>query len=319
MINNNRFGWLENPSEVERVVKTLPTPFMTTLIADEKKEINLAKYFKSLVGEDAPKGPQGIGDCVSWAWGNFLNYLQITQLYEKLKEIDFSLFQKFIHDEENVYENDELARLKYEYQECATEATYALSRIEVGNQHNSYSDGSVGAWAAKAAEKFGFLSRPQLEIAGLPGKYDPKRAKEWGAKGLPDHLEPTAKNTVCKVVSKITTFLEAAAAIQNFQTVPVCSNRGFSMTRDNQGFCKPQGVWYHAMLFIGVRWDRPGLLCSQSWGKNTPNGPVQNVDQPDNTFWVDANVCDYMLKQGDSFTGNSVNNYVKRDWIDWSF
>lgn len=351
------YGWLRNPAAVESVMSTLPKPMLGAdghgdelmRSLDETKEMLLYEPFRKIVGKDAPKGPQGIGDCVSWGWGNFDNYLQIAQMLDTLAKSNPLLAQSIVfqlQEEWNSETQDALDALVrgevpnvqstestqegsegsteglvgfggLEYQECATESIYALSRVEVGQQHGSMQDGSVGAWAAKSATDFGNMSRKALEIAGLSPVYDPQRAKKWGASGLPDSLEPIAKKHTCKVVSMVKTFKEAAASIQNLQPVAICSDQGFVMTRDNQGFCKPQGTWYHCMLLMALRWDRPGCLISQSWGANTPTGPVYK-DQPDNTFWADASVIDRILSQSDSFTGNTLANYTKRDYVDWS-
>lgn len=314
-----RYGWMENPMEVERIVSTLPKPLFGAEIndkwLDEAKEVLLYPFFRKLTGGDAPKGPQGIGDCVSWGYANFANYYQVTAIIDKL--VENKLDAKFMQSIDGDYIDKDVVDFirsdpTAQYEEIATESIYGFSRVEVGQQHGSYQDGSVGAWAAKAMTLYGVLTRKKV------GAYDPQRAKSWGAKGVPDDMEPEAKESLFKVMSKVRTFKEAAAAIQNLQGVPICSNQGFSMTRDSQGFCKPQGTWYHCMLLMGVRWDRPGCLCSQSWGKNTPNGPVYK-DQPDNTFWIDANVVDRILSQDDSFTGNGMPLYKKRNITDWRF
>lgn len=328
---SGRYGWIQNPQAVEVVLKSLDKPLFFTaapgLISslDQGKDIYLYDIFRKVNnGKDAPKGPQGIGDCVSWGWSNFVNYLQCVPILDKLATIDRRMAAQVIFAEPKEWDlgvQEALIEMKleakYEFQEISSESIYALSRVEIGGQHNSYQDGSVGAWAAKAVSTMGVLSRPDLKAAGLSPEYDPRRAKDWGAKGLPDALEPIARQHLVKTVSQVKSFEEAAAAIQNLQGVPVCSNQGFTMTRDNQGFCSPKGRWDHCMLFIAVRFDRPGLCCSQSWGPNTPNGPVDK-GQPDNTFWVDAKVVDKMLSQEDSFTGNNFEEYIKRDYVDWS-
>lgn len=312
------FGWVENKDEVARCMATMHMPELKGAgpVLDEKKEVFLYKTVREILGKDAPKGPQGIGDCVSWGWGNHANYTQAIQISLQLKKENLLFLPP--RDETPNFDDLQSKRTAIieEYQEVATEATYALSRVEVGGQRGSYSDGSVGAWAAKAATDYGYLSRKYLEKKGLGGAYDKRRAKEWGAKGLPDDLEPEAKLHPFKTTTLTRSFAEAAALIQNGYGVVVCSNRGFSMTRDNQGFCRPSGVWYHCMYLMAVRWDRPGLCCSQSWGAMVPDGPLDK-DQPDNSFWIDASVIDYMLRQEDSFTASSFTGYPAQDIVDW--
>src|SRR5690606_38137456 len=99
----------------------------------------------------------------------------------------------------------------------------------------------------------------------------------------------------------VTTFREAGAAIQSGYPVAVCSGQGFASQRDGQGFAAARGSWAHCMVFIGVRFDRPGLLCLNSWGPRWIGGPKWPDDQPDGSFWVDARTCDRMLAGRDSF------------------
>lgn len=279
-------GWLNVPAEVEKhssFTKLLSTPRL------EEKEVLLYEAYRRALNRDPIKGPQGIGDCVSWATASFVNHLSAIEILNGEAE---------------------------EFQEAATEVIYALSRVEIGGQRGSFSDGSTGIWAMKALQTKGTLSRKYLQERIGKGDYDKNRAKQWGASGLPDELEPDALKHLVKTVSFVKSFEQAASAIQNGYPVVVCSDQGFSMTRDSRGFAAPRGTWYHAMLFNAVRFDRPGLCCMQSWGANVPDGPLDK-GQPDNSFWVDAKVADRMLAQGDSFTGSQFDGYPAQDVISW--
>ncbi len=315
-------GWKKDPDAVDKILSEIPRPLFGSanqLVMDPNKETFLWDYVRAVLKIDAPAGPQKIGDCVSWGWGNLTNYIACLQIFNQLKNANLirvahigGELVPIIKADDEINPEDKAIRdqLIEEYNEAATEAIYALSRCEIGKQFGSYSDGSVGAWAAKAVATMGTLGRKLL------GPYDPKRAKEWGAKGLPDNLEPEAKQHLIKTVSLVKTFEEAVTAIQNGYPVAVCSDQGFTMRRDSQGFCSASGTWYHCMLFVGQRWDRPGLCCSQSWGKNTPDGPLVK-GQPDNTFWVDAKIADRMLRQNDSFTGSQFQGYPAQNLLDW--
>lgn len=304
----NLFGWTPNQDATDNVLATLPRPLFATAadVNFERKDVFLYDLVRKVKGSDLDPGPQGIGDCVSWGYAGGADALQCISIAETLQG-------------HGLLNSQDKARDAYiqVFEELSTEAIYALMRCEVGKQWNSYSDGAVGAWAAKASTLYGYISRKELERNNMPGKYDKNRAKQWGAKGLPDNLEPIAKKYPIKTVSLVKSFDEAAAAMINYlQPTIVCSNRGFSMRRDAQGFCAPDGTWYHCMKFLGVRWDRPGLLCLQSWGPNSPTGPLM-YNQPTNSFWVDAKVADYMLRQGDSFTIGRFEGYKKANPFNW--
>ena len=308
----NRFGWIDNPQAVENVLKTLPHPIFknSVIVKDSNTTTLLYDYYQKVTNTVAPQGPQGIGDCVSWGWSNKINYVQVVTILDILhqeKELNNFL-------EKGWEANSTLQDLKKEYafEEIASESVYGFSRVEVGQQHNSYEDGSVGAWAAKAATDYGHLTRK------IVGSYNPNRAKEWGAKGVPDNYEPEAKIHTVKVASLVTTIEEAKHAITiNKMPVTICSNQGFTTTRDNNGFCQPSGVWYHCMLVVGYREDMDGFCISQSWGPNEPNGPLA-LNQPTNTFWIASNVMSKILSQGDSFTVDSFNMYRNRSYLDWT-
>jgi len=285
-------GWINDPKEVERILATLPTPLFADAAPHLKhtgddKTVLLYEAARKVMGQDPDPGPQKIGDCVSWGYACGVDLIACIEV---------------LKGEAEEYSWDRRA---------ATEAIYALSRVEYGNLDGSYQDGSVGAWAAAAVTKGGTLSRTKL------GAYDPQRAKQWGAKGLPDELEPEAKQHTVTTAALVKTFEEARDAIANGYPVPVCSGQGFTMTRDAQGFCTPRGSWAHCMCFIGaIAGSRPGLLCKQSWGKNTPSGPLGDIDIPDCCFWVEAATCTRMLREGDSFALSQFNGYPTQS-IPW--
>jgi hypothetical protein len=308
-------GWIPAPHEVDKIVKDLPIPLVTGSklpVGDEQTEVLLYQIFKQVVGRTEYPGPQAIGDCVSHGWKRAVDYTAIMQIHLELKNQFGPTMNYAAQDVQQAK-----AALLEEFQEAATEPIYALSRVEVGGQRGSYSDGSVGAWAAKAVTKYGTLSWKTLADKGLGGVYDAKRAKDWGAKGLPDDLEPLAVKHTVKNTSLVKNFSDAAKLIQNGYVIPVCSNQGFTMTRDAQGFCKASGTWNHCMMFSSVRWDRPGLLCHQNWGLNNPSGPVYK-EQPSNTFWVEPNIVDRMLGMGDSFSPSGFEGYPAQDILTWA-
>ena len=89
------------------------------------------------------------------------------------------------------------------------------------------------------------------------------------------------------------------------------------MTRDKDGFAKPQGRWAHCMCFIAVRGgDRPGAFCLNSWGDLAHTGPVWPADAPVAGFWVDADVVEQMVKQQDSYALSDTTGFPARE-IDW--
>jgi len=292
----SQFGWVDLPEEVEAAVARMPLPFFASAasaIQDSGKgKVSLLYKALSLLLPSFPVHEQTIGDCVSHGFGLCVDVLKAVEIAAGEKE-DF-------------------------HAETATEAIYALSRVEVGGGRLGNEDGSLGAWAADAVVKYGTLARQKYGTFDLT-RYDGNRAKAWGAAraGLPNELEPIAKEHPVKTASMVQSYEEARDAIANGYPVAVCSMQGFTQTRDQDGFAKPSGTWPHCMAFIGMddEYKRPGLLCMNSWGPSWITGPKRN-EQPDGSFWVDAAVADRMLKQRDSFSLSGFVGYPKRDITD---
>lgn len=237
-----------------------------------------------------PVHEQTIGDCVSHAFGLGIDVLQAVEIIR------------------NGDSEQWIA-------ETSTEAIYALSRVERGGGRLGSGDGSVGAWAADAVSKWGTLWRKQYGKYDLR-QYSGKLAKQWGMPraGLPDDLEPEAKPYIVGTTSMVTSYEAARDAIANGYPVTVCSNQGFSDVRDSEGFARPSGSWAHAMVFIAVddASRRPGLCCQNSWGPSWNSGPKRH-NQPDGSFWVDADVANRMLSRDpDSWALSNYRGFPKR-------
>ena len=287
-------GWLHDPEEVDRQLATMPRPLFaaaapslggsgtgkTTLLYKAFKDVNKGSYI------DYPA--QTIGDCVSHGYGHGVDLLEAVQIA--------------------------IGRKNETFHQTATEAVYGLARVDIGGQRGSYSDGAVGAWAAKAVSTIGTVDRD------LVGPYSGDRAKEWGAKGVPSSIKAKAGQHKVKTTSLVSTYEELEDALANGYPVPVCSNQGFSLQRDEDGFCRAQGHWGHCMLIVGVRADsRPGACIFQSWGSQVPSGPLA-LDQPPNSFWAERDVVADMLSMQDSFALSQFDGYPGQVMPDrWSY
>jgi hypothetical protein len=276
-------GWIHDPTEVARVLAGMPRPYFaaaaphlagsgtgqTTLLYKAYKDVNGGRYI------DYPA--QTIGDCVSHGFGHGIDLLEAVQVTQEHRPEVFK--------------------------QTATEAIYGMARVDFGGQRGSREDGAVGAWAAQAVTRLGTLSRDVV------GPYDGKRAKKWGATGVPDEFKALAGEHKVRTASLITTYGELEDALSNGYPVAVCSNQGFTLERDAQGFCSAQGIWGHCMLIVGVRADRrPGACIFQSWGSTMPTGPL-TLDQPPNSFWADRDVVEGMLAMQDSWAISNFDGY----------
>jgi hypothetical protein len=144
-------------------------------------------------------------------------------------------------------------------------------------------------------------------------KYSEARCRDWGRNGVPDTLEPEAKKHPVKTTSMVMSWEEAKQALSSGYGIAICSNQGFSMQRDADGFAKASGSWGHCMALIGYQTkNREGGFILNSWGDDAHTGPSGFGDPPKSGFWADAGVIDRMLKQEDSWAFSSVDGFPLR-------
>lgn len=301
---HDHFGYVPDRNASAKLFASLDKPYLfdaaPQLVTGDRDEVLLYRsYYKAYeahYGKPWDVGTQGIGDCVSWGWAH-AGSIHTAVLWENGEIVD--------------------------WQEVATEPIYGGSRVEAhGGRFGGWGDGSNGASAALWLRDYGLLFRQPYATADL-SVYSAKRAKEWGAYGCGGQndngvLDGEAKRFPVKHIAMVRTFEEAAAAIANGYPVAVCSGQGFYEQRDKDGFARPSGSWSHCMCFIGVRYDREGLLCLNSWGPRWISGPKWPDDQPNGSFWVDARTATAMLRGGDSFAFAGAEGFKRRDHHRWA-
>ena len=291
-LNKCIYDWRETDSLMGMLRRPVFGAAASTLKDTGKDQIVLLyKYLEELIGH-FPVNEQTIGDCVSHGWGLGVDILKAVEIKLQKEREEFKA-------------------------ETATEAIYAGSRVEIGRGRLGNGDGSIGAWAARTVQEYGTLTRSKYGSHDLR-TYSGNKARQWGKPdgGIPDELESISKEHPVRTVSLVTSYEEARDAIANGYPVPVCSMQGFSSTRDKDGFAKASGSWAHCMLFCGVddKHKRPGLLCMNSWGKHWISGPKRH-NQPDGSFWVDADTANRMLSRDpDSYSMSGFEGYKKQSF-----
>jgi intein/homing endonuclease len=199
--------------------------------------------------------------------------------------------------------------------ESATEDIYWGSRNIIGKGQLGNEDGSLGVWAAKYVNQYGCVARGKYGGVDLTN-YSGERAKAWGKAGYqlpPEFLEIEKQHSVI-TISQVNSYEEVRDLICNGYAVTIASNQGFSQFRDSEGFSKPEGSWGHQMSILGVddEYKRPGALIQNSWGANWIAGPKRN-DQPDGSFWVDAEELERrILKTGDCWAFSGYEGFKPR-------
>jgi hypothetical protein len=304
MANWHSTGYVPDPAGAEAFASKLPHPTLTQAAPDlVRSELREAHLWPALL-KCSPRwkrGSQGsVGSCVGWGASLGVDLTAAADI---------------------VYRNQP----EMWSGRTVESSLYGFSRVESrGLTVNRGGDGSTGFHAAKSIRELGCLHYG-VDYGGtvIPEKDKQNRDREWGRDGVPDSLEKYAKLRRCSEVTLATTFEEAAAAIGNGYPVVVCSCIGFSMTRDDQGFCSPGPQWCHCLVFASVRYGkRPGLLCLNSWGDSNTKGKHYPHDIPpavaNCSFWVDASVCTRMLSGRDSYVYAGYSGFRVTKIPDWT-
>jgi hypothetical protein len=294
------FGYAPDREGTDAFLASLPKPTLAQagpdLILDESRDVFLGSHLLQC-DPGWKRGAQKIGSCVGWGWALSTDILAACDIH--------------MRGEPETYGGRVLEA-----------SIYAFSRVEVRGQRNLGGDGSYGAAAAKAVNRFGTLHYG-IDYGGE--KFTDNsgtREKEWGRDGVPDRLEPYAAKHKVSGVALVTSFEDAAKAIQNGYPVAVCSMQGFSMTM-REGYLTPMGSWAHCMMFAGLRWKPyPSLLCVNSWGE-CYQGDVDKNLPPQfqrSAGWVRADTCTRMLKGEDSFALSGYSGFAPRklddNWLE---
>jgi hypothetical protein len=295
--DGHNFGWRADPEAVQAVAATLDFKvFADTPAGQQIKDPPSAFYQWDVYRKADPRGPpaknQGsVGSCVSFGTNNAILRTMACQIA--------------------------LGGANEELKDIAEEVTYAGSRVEIGGGRIR-GDGSVGAWAAKFVQKYGVVSR---EVHGKYDltKYDTSRCRSWGQSGVPDDLEPIAREHPVKDITLVKSLDELKLALSQGYGVAVCSDQGFSMQRDSRGVARASGSWAHCMCIDGYHTDENGRLffhIENSWGDGSHKGPVGWGNPSTAGFWAEAATVQRMLNAGDTWAFSSVRGFPRRE-SDW--
>lgn len=290
-------GWTRpNPDQIVNTLAAMPRPMFAQAAPDllrraklmKGTDVYLYKAWKNAIGEYPAYPAQQIGDCTSFGSGHSVDLLQCVQMA--------------------------IGGQQEAYKETCTEAIYGIGRAIAGMLGGG--DGCYGGAVARAVTEVGTVSREVV------GQYSGRRAQEWGAWGVPDDVKQKCTEHKIKTASLVSTWDELVAALSNGYPVIVCSDQGFTMTRNTMGICEAQGSWAHCMGISGLMYVGTSNECAvidQSWGPNVPSGPTPN-EMPSFSFGARRSVVERMLAGRDSYAFSSFDGYPgQRLPSDWTF
>lgn len=243
-------------------------------------------------------GLQGRGDCMAWS---------ATHNVDHLMAVNIALLQ---------LPEQPIAI-------TSIEAQYGFMRVEVyGGRPDHGGDGASPSAAAESLLSCGTLHR--LEY--LDHEYDLRtydesggRSGSWGRWGVPDDLEPIARQHFVQDIALVTDFDTAVQLLS--QGVPISNahpNNPIWTHRDASGFGDTHWDASHAMNYIGYRLgSRPGLLKINTGHGFHVDGPMHPNDCPTAiaacAAWEDADVVDHVLDAEWSWAYSDYVGFPKRD------
>lgn len=283
---DNGGGWHHDPEKVAAIQSTLPQPVWggtpAASLSDYPKEIFGWRLWKEATGTEWPVLNQGqVGSCCSFGASHAVMYSQAAEAVMGDEETPLIPCMEFI---------------------------YGVSRVQVGGGQLGRGDGSLGVWVAKAVRDYGILEQAQHGQYDCR-KYDQNRCRDWGSSGPPQELLSEARDNKVGAITQMRSFDDCVQALAQGYGVNLCSQQGFSSTRDGQGFADPKGTWSHSMAAIAYRLDRPGLFICNSWGTAYFSGGRYPDDMPLQGFWADKSVVERMLDCGDSWSHSNVDGF----------
>lgn len=286
-------GWVPNPDAVARVTRGLPEQrFQDTPAYRETGDpgdVFLWEACRKVTGDLLPARDQkSVGSCVSFGTASAIEHLMCVQIALGQAE---------------------------EFKPLAQEVIYGGSRVQVG-KGRIRGDGSVGAWAAQFVRDYGVIARGKHGSYDLSA-YSESLCRQFGNQGCPRDLEPLAKEHPVKAITLVKSVDEAKKALANGYPIAVCSNQGFSQSRDADGFARAQGSWAHCMAIVGYQQaPKAGFFILNSWGNRYHQGPVGRGNPSPAGFWAEESVVGRMLSAGDSWAFSSLKGFPSQR-IDW--
>lgn len=249
-----------------------------------KANVRLWKWTKLVNnGQHLPNIPQEVGDCVSWGAANAINYTAAVQIAR-----------------------DGTAE---EFHRAFPPYLYGTSRVLVG-KGQLRGDGSVGAWAAQAAQKYGVLPMDGPNVPAYSGSI----ARQWGNKpGPPQEFVDAAQPFKVQTVAKMRTADDVRDAVCNGYGVTIASDAGFQMTPpmvNGRRINRRSGSWNHQMSIVGYDGEthtEPLWYVLNSWGPNAHGSP--GGDEPPGGFWITRRDVEYIVRQGDSFAFSGFSGF----------
>lgn len=253
---------------------------------NSKKNVRLWDNVIAVRGGHLPNVPQQIGDCVSFGTASAINYLQYSQMKRGPPAEFHAAFPPHL---------------------------YGASRVTIGQQHGSHfrGDGSVGAYAAEAAQKIGVLPADHPQCPPYSGDV----ARTWGRTGPPQWALDAAKANKVQTIAPMESTDDVRDAICHGYPVTISSNWGTRTIRpqDGRNVARHDGSWGHCMCIVGYDGSasQPYWYVLNSWGPDAHPQPLQG--EPPGGFWIDRKSLEYIVRSGDCWAFSAFDGFPAKE------
>lgn len=258
------------------------------------KSARLDVAVKTVTGSVIKNIPQATGDCVSTA---FLRLVLLSAANQILKD---------------------------SFEECQwlfSPYHYATGRVLIGKNQLRGGAGSVGGWQFEAASKYGWID---YETAGI--EYSKGVADAWGddkkfqGKSFRDFMA-SAEGQKLLQWARTQSWNETRDAMYHGYPLEICSNTGYTMKPNKDGFHLPSGSWPHALTLFAY-WENCKVPCVgilNSWGDvhGKVFDPVTGEELPPGTLLVPVQeFVNRHLRGSECLAMSSTDGFDAK--IDWS-
>jgi hypothetical protein len=295
------FGWRYDPKETERVMTKYGISASSDLdlsqlvIEDDNKDIFAWDFEQKVLGKLLSVWDQSsLGSCVSHGSGRAAQDIILTQVALTGSE-------------------------EWPGFEVNREAIYGGSRVEIGGERGSYEDGSVGSWAAGWLSKYGVLFNTKYGNIDLSNGYNVSRCREWGAKGVPDEIEPEAKKHPIQTTTMVNSSEDAWALLGHSYWISICGSKGRTMKRQSGGWCPVSGQWNHCQELCGrctIKGGKRAFVYRNSWGQylGSENNQIElesgnTITLPDGCYLSHPEEIESELRQQDTFAYSAFKGF----------
>lgn len=195
-------------------------------------------------------GNQGTGDCVSWGTAHMLDVNLAVRAIAQKGRLPTGLL--------------------------SSEAIYGFGKCELFNSYGYHGAGMNGIDAVAACKKFGTLYRQKYPSIDLTN-YSGARAIAWGerpqqTRGVPDELEPIAREHLALDYALIDDVDEAAACLESGRALQFCGmSAPWAVQRGSDGMGSRFTSGAHCMTCTGMFCDSDGTPAWW-WIANTGHG-----------------------------------------------